>query len=103
MKVDSTSSGFSRLDELPSNASIPSSGKLNLEEATSLSEDENGKKECSFVDSGEKRCSKRFKATASLEQKRKKDKNMSSFIGDPIPDDEAQEKWRWRYEMKVII
>ncbi|KAF3950783.1 hypothetical protein CMV_023507 [Castanea mollissima] len=71
----------------------------------SLSEDENenGKKECSFVDpteSGEKRCSKRFKATASLEEKRKKDKNMSSFIGDPIPDDEAQERWRWRYEMK---
>ncbi|KAK7844971.1 dna (cytosine-5)-methyltransferase cmt2 [Quercus suber] len=95
--------------------SIPSSGKFNLDEnylkqslreATSLSEDENGKNECSFVDStesGENRCSKRFKATASLEEKRKKAKNMSSFIGDPIPDDEAQERWRWRYEMKVII
>ena len=115
LKVDSTSSGFSILDELPSNMSIPSSEKFNsdekclrqsLKETTSLIEDENGKKECSFVDStesGEKRCSKRFKATASLEEKRKKDKNMSSFIGDPIPDDEAQERWRWRYEMKVII
>ncbi|XP_030947462.1 DNA (cytosine-5)-methyltransferase CMT2-like [Quercus lobata] len=111
--VDSTSSGFSTLDELPSNMSIiPSSEKFNLDEkclrqslkeTTSLFEDENGKKECSFVDStesGEKRCSKRFKATASLEEKRKKGKNMSSFIGDPIPDDEAQERWRWRYEMK---
>ncbi|KAK7844938.1 dna (cytosine-5)-methyltransferase cmt2 [Quercus suber] len=115
LKVDSTSSGFSRLDELPSNMSIPSSGKFNLDEnylkqslkeATSLSEDENGKNECSFVDStesGENRCSKRFKATASLEEKRKKAKNISSFIGDPIPDDEAQERWHWRYEMKVII
>ena len=116
MKVDSTSSGFSTLDELPSNMSIiPSSEKFNLDEkclrqslkeTTSLFEDENGKKECSFVDStesGEKQCSKRFKATASLEEKRKKGKNMSSFIGDPIPDDEAQERWRWRYEMKVII
>ncbi|XP_075642914.1 DNA (cytosine-5)-methyltransferase CMT2-like [Castanea sativa] len=96
LKVDSTSN---------TSMSMTSSGKFNLEEATSLSEDENenGKKECSFVDpteSGEKRCSKRFKATASLEEKRKKDKNMSSFIGDPIPDDEAQERWRWRYEMK---
>nr|XP_023922750.1 DNA (cytosine-5)-methyltransferase CMT2-like [Quercus suber] len=71
LKVDSTSSGFSRLDELPSN-----------------------------MKSGENRCSKRFKATASLEEKRKKAKNISSFIGDPIPDDEAQERWHWRYEMK---
>lgn len=31
----------------------------------------------------------------------KKHKSTSSLVGDPIPDDEAQERWRWRYEKKV--
>ncbi|XP_044466931.1 DNA (cytosine-5)-methyltransferase CMT2-like isoform X2 [Mangifera indica] len=30
----------------------------------------------------------------------KKHKNHSYLIGDPIPADEAQERWRWRYELK---
>uniref|UniRef100_A0A2N9FFG1 Uncharacterized protein n=1 Tax=Fagus sylvatica TaxID=28930 RepID=A0A2N9FFG1_FAGSY len=114
IKLDSTFIGFSRLDEPPSQMSIPSTGKSDLDEkclrqslkvATSLFEDENGKRECSFIDlpeSGEKRSSKRSKSKASLEDKLK-DKNISSFVGDPIPDDEAQERWRWRYEMKVVI
>ena len=114
IKLDSTFIGFSRLDEPPSQMSIPSTGKSDLDEkclrqspkvATSLFEDENGKRECSFIDlpeSGEKRSSKRSKSKASLEDKLK-DKNISSFVGDAIPDDEAQERWRWRYEMKVII
>ncbi|XP_024030561.1 DNA (cytosine-5)-methyltransferase CMT3 isoform X2 [Morus notabilis] len=31
---------------------------------------------------------------------KKKNPNISFFIGDPIPDDEAQERWHWRYELK---
>ncbi|CAL0330829.1 unnamed protein product [Lupinus luteus] len=27
-------------------------------------------------------------------------KSIPSFIGDPIPDDEAQRRWGWRYELK---
>lgn len=34
-------------------------------------------------------------------KKQSKHKSDPIFIGNPIPDDEAQERWRWRYEMKV--
>ncbi|XP_019421561.1 PREDICTED: DNA (cytosine-5)-methyltransferase 1-like isoform X2 [Lupinus angustifolius] len=33
--------------------------------------------------------------TIKMDQKR-----IPSFIGDPIPDDEAQRRWGWRYELK---
>ncbi|XP_038685024.1 DNA (cytosine-5)-methyltransferase CMT2-like isoform X2 [Tripterygium wilfordii] len=32
---------------------------------------------------------------------KKKHEIISLLFGDPIPSDEAQEKWRWRYEMKI--
>lgn len=38
---------------------------------------------------------KKYKTSASST-------NKSSFIGDPIPDDEAQKRWGWRYELKVV-
>lgn len=38
---------------------------------------------------------------ASLEKKLKKQKFPSYFVGDPVPTEEAQERWRWRYELKV--
>ena len=34
--------------------------------------------------------------------KRKQYKRTSFFIGDPVPDREAQERWRWRYDLKVM-
>ncbi|KAK8650343.1 hypothetical protein V6N13_139988 [Hibiscus sabdariffa] len=34
--------------------------------------------------------------------KKYKPKTDPMFIGNPIPDDEAQERWQWRYEMKNI-
>lgn len=45
---------------------------------------------------------KKYKTSASLTNESMKQKSIPSFIGDPIPDDEAQKKWGWRYELKVI-
>lgn len=41
--------------------------------------------------------------TLGASNKRKKIGEPSFFIGDPIPDVEAQERWGWRYQMKVTI
>lgn len=112
IKLDSSFVGLSKSDEHPSKMIITSSGKSDTDEGclrhcpkTSLFGAENGKREYSFIElseSDEKQPPKKFKTPASLENKQKKYKNMSFFIGDPILDDEAQERWRWRYEMKVI-
>ncbi|GAV58623.1 DNA_methylase domain-containing protein/Chromo domain-containing protein/BAH domain-containing protein [Cephalotus follicularis] len=42
----------------------------------------------------------KLKISAISEEKPKKRKKRFSFIGDPIPDDEAQKRWCWRYELK---
>ncbi|WCJ29036.1 DNA (cytosine-5)-methyltransferase CMT2 [Euphorbia peplus] len=36
----------------------------------------------------------------SSEKKQNNDENFCCLIGDPLPSDEAQERWHWRYEMK---
>ncbi|XP_062146125.1 DNA (cytosine-5)-methyltransferase CMT2-like isoform X4 [Alnus glutinosa] len=110
IKLDSSFVGLSKLDKHPSKMIITSSGKSDPDEdclrqspKTSLFGTQNGKREYSFIElseSDEKRPPKKFKTPASLEDKQKKHKNMSFFIGDPILDDEAQERWLWRYEMK---
>jgi hypothetical protein len=112
IKLDSSFVGLSKSDEHPSKMIITSSGKSDPDEnclrqspKTSLFGAENGKREYSLIElseSDEKQPPKKFKTPASLEYKQKKYKNRSSFIGDPILDDEARERWRWRYEMKVI-
>lgn len=46
------------------------------------------------------------KASFSSEKKERKQKKndvSSFFIGEPVPDDEARERWRWRYELKVHL
>ncbi|XP_061366896.1 DNA (cytosine-5)-methyltransferase CMT2 [Gastrolobium bilobum] len=43
---------------------------------------------------------KKFKASVCLTNESMDEKNTPSFIGDPIPDDEAQKRWGWRYELK---
>ncbi|KAM7507279.1 hypothetical protein LguiA_017732 [Lonicera macranthoides] len=43
------------------------------------------------------------KASVSSEKKERKQKKNDVtpfFIGEPVPDDEARERWRWRYELK---
>lgn len=44
-------------------------------------------------------------ATKSIKSNSKniKHKYVSRFIGEPIPEDEAQKRWNWRYELKVVI
>lgn len=42
----------------------------------------------------------RFSEPSKL--KLKKCKKSCFFIGDPIPSKEAEERWQWRYEIKVI-
>ncbi len=44
----------------------------------------------------------KIKGMTSLTRKKKKSHCNCSFIGDPISSDEAQAKWHWRYELKVI-
>ncbi|PON41822.1 C-5 cytosine methyltransferase [Parasponia andersonii] len=39
--------------------------------------------------------------TSNFSKSKMKNSNCAFFIGDPIPDDEAQERWRWRYELKT--
>ncbi|XP_012066500.1 DNA (cytosine-5)-methyltransferase CMT2 isoform X2 [Jatropha curcas] len=36
----------------------------------------------------------------SSKKKQKKHKSICSLIGDPVPHNEAQERWHWRYEIK---
>ncbi|XP_057415926.1 DNA (cytosine-5)-methyltransferase CMT2-like isoform X2 [Lotus japonicus] len=43
---------------------------------------------------------KKCKTSSALTDKSMNNKNISSFFGDPIPDDEAQKRWGWRYELK---
>lgn len=42
----------------------------------------------------------RCKTRASSNKKQRKLKRASFFVGEPVPEDEAQERWRWRYELK---
>ncbi|TYG58151.1 hypothetical protein ES288_D08G199100v1 [Gossypium darwinii] len=44
--------------------------------------------------------SKKAKGSSLSGKKKSQSKTDVIFIGNPIPDDEAQERWRWRYEMK---
>lgn len=44
----------------------------------------------------------KYKKSASVTKERMNKNSIPSFIGDPIPDDEAQKRWGWRYELKVI-
>lgn len=115
VKQDCTFIKFPSSDEQFSRIIIPSSGKSDLDNdcfrqspitATPLFGADNGKRESSVVElsySDEECSRKKFKSTDSSVDKLNKYKHMSFFVGDPIPDDEAQERWRWRYEIKVII
>ncbi|MBA0853443.1 hypothetical protein Goshw_017633 [Gossypium schwendimanii] len=46
--------------------------------------------------------SKKAKGSSLSGKEKSQSKTDVIFIGNPIPDDEAQERWRWRYEMKVV-
>lgn len=79
--------------------------RLFSESTTSPSDNVNGKTNCHFFDlpeSDENPPRKKFKTSASLTNESKNHSSIPSFIGDPIPDDEAQKIWGWRYELKVI-
>lgn len=57
----------------------------------------------SSVLSAAKQYPKKVKPTRSSEKNQKINKSTCTFIGDPIPQDEAQERWRWRYELKSQV
>lgn len=40
---------------------------------------------------------------SGVKKKTNESQIASFFVGDPVPADEAQERWKWRYEMKVIV
>ncbi|KAJ7953371.1 Cytosine-specific methyltransferase [Quillaja saponaria] len=54
----------------------------------------------SFPNSEEQSPPKKFKSPAPSTNKNENKKCVSFFLGDPIPNDEARERWGWRYEMK---
>lgn len=41
--------------------------------------------------------------SSGADKKNNVSKMTSFFVGDPVPADEAQQRWKWRYEMKVIV
>ncbi|KAK9067844.1 hypothetical protein SSX86_011955 [Deinandra increscens subsp. villosa] len=43
---------------------------------------------------------KKIALTASSNKKQSKLKRVSVFVGEPVPEHEAQERWGWRYKLK---
>ncbi|KAM1024158.1 hypothetical protein ACFX2I_037349 [Malus domestica] len=71
----------------------------------SMFEAERRESECALIELPEtyvKQTPKKKKTLDSSKNKQNKQENIksASFIGDPIPDVEAQERWGWRYQMK---
>ncbi|CAB4309497.1 unnamed protein product [Prunus armeniaca] len=106
-------------DEFPSKKILMSLGKSDSrifdekylrqspKEATAMFENEGRETECSLIELPEtyvKQQPKKRKTLDSSENRQNKQKNCksTSFIGDPIPDVEAQERWGWRYQMKDL-
>ncbi|KAI3828619.1 hypothetical protein L1987_02724 [Smallanthus sonchifolius] len=54
------------------------------------------------VQQGNDSC-KKIKLTASSNKKQSKQKGVSFFVGEPVTEHEAQERWGWRYELKGKI
>lgn len=112
--IDNFSKLSDSLYRLPSMGVFPSLGKSDIKEldenylqcsrgATPMFDAEKVSEECTLIDlleSNEKQLPEKIKMEDCSKNKQKNGK--CSFIGDPIPNDEAQERWRWRYEMKVI-
>lgn len=91
---------FDKLSDLsedcPSRSNWTSSGKVDVAVL-------DGQAECNltvFPEPYEKQLHKKIK-TSKFSKSKLKNSNCSFFIGDPIPDDESRERWRWRYELKV--
>lgn len=38
----------------------------------------------------------------AVKSKKSKKNTLCGFIGEPIPEEEAQKRWQWRYDLKVI-
>ncbi|KEH20304.1 DNA (cytosine-5)-methyltransferase [Medicago truncatula] len=73
---------------------------LSLDETTSPTWFENGGTNSDYFALKGKPPKKKFKSSASLTKGCMYGRNIPSFIGDPIPDDEARKKWGWRYKLK---
>ncbi|XP_012573783.1 DNA (cytosine-5)-methyltransferase CMT2 isoform X2 [Cicer arietinum] len=81
----------------------PECSTLSLEATISPTWVENGRKNSDYfafalLDGNPPK--KKYKTSASLMNGSKNEKSIPSFIGDPIPDDEARKRWGWRYELK---
>ncbi|XP_028783969.1 DNA (cytosine-5)-methyltransferase CMT2 [Neltuma alba] len=73
------------------------------ESTTPTSDDVNCMTNCDSLalpELGENPWRKKLRSSASLTIKGDDDCSIASFIGDPIPDDEALKLWGWRYELK---
>ncbi|KAF3447847.1 hypothetical protein FNV43_RR08553 [Rhamnella rubrinervis] len=104
---------FSKLSDslygLPSMGILPSLGKSDIKEsdqnylqcsrgATPIFDANKVSEECTLINLV---LPKKIKMEDCSKNKQKNGK--CSFIGDPIPNHQAQERWRWRYEMKSQI
>lgn len=45
---------------------------------------------------------KKYRTSNSSTKEGMDSESIAAFIGDPIPEDEAQKRWGWRYELKVV-
>lgn len=84
-------------DECPSKSTWSSNRKFD----PVLFDDQAEYDSSNLLEPPEKRTTKKFESRKSSKNK-KKNSNTCFFIGDPIPDNEAQERWHWRYELKVL-
>ncbi|XP_022145325.1 DNA (cytosine-5)-methyltransferase CMT2 isoform X2 [Momordica charantia] len=56
-----------------------------------------------FLESGVKYPPGKIRNATCVKKEKKKSKTAIFFVGDPVPADEAQQRWKWRYEMKSQI
>ncbi|XP_020227440.1 DNA (cytosine-5)-methyltransferase CMT2 isoform X2 [Cajanus cajan] len=73
------------------------------EAITSTSWDENGRttsNSFALPELDDNPPKKKYKMSTSSTKISMDSERIPSFIGDPIPDDEAQKRWGWRYELK---
>ncbi|GLT80633.1 hypothetical protein SLA2020_520640 [Shorea laevis] len=117
MKVNSTSNEFSLSnDEQPcmklripsADSDVRKSDEEFLEQtlgaaAFPTATDKKDGRKSSLIElqlSSEKQSPRKIKPLASAKKKQRRNESTYRFIGDPIPQDEAQERWLWRYELK---
>ena len=98
-KLNTSDKLSNSLDECPSKSICSSSRNM---EQMSIVDDQAESNLINSPESYDEQPPKKIKSSNSSRKKRMEKSDSCFFVGDPIPDNEAQERWRWRYELKVV-